>query len=371
MALQRASSDNQDRKSKNIPIQNQLPTRWIIDGWELPSGAILAPMAGVTDSPTRRIARRFGAGLLYSECISAEGLRRLGKASLDYCRFHPEERPIALQLFGSRAEQIGEAARVVADRFHPDLIDINCGCPVKKFVTKGCGGALMQSPNLIGEMVAAASKSGLPISVKLRTGYWPGIETAVDAAKAAADAGAALIAVHGRYVRKAKGTQADWNPIHRVREAVPHLPVIGNGDVFSPADAKRMIDETGCDRVMIARWAQGRPWIFRSLQNRDYPDCAPTTPAVVEVVELIGDHYRMMIDLFGEKTAVFRMRKQVGWITSGWPGGAKLRSEIMLIPSAGGVIRRLNDYLDIMGRDWIIADSPTAQELEDYEPAGE
>jgi len=315
-------------------------------------------MAGITDSPYRRISRRYGSGLLYSECISAEGLRRRGKNSLDYCRFDEEERPIALQLFGSEADQIGEAAAVVAELFRPDLIDINCGCPVKKFVTKGCGGALMQDPALIGRMVEAAGKSGIPVSVKLRTGYWPGVETVIDAAKAAADAGAVLIAVHGRYVRKAKGTKADWEPIRRVREAVPHLPVIGNGDVFCVEDAARMIAETGCDRVMIARWAQGRPWLFASMKDGLFPGVQLDEPSFEEKIAVIEDQYRMMVGVFGEKTAVFRMRKQVGWITHGWPGGARLRSEIMRITVANEVILRLHDYLNILGEDIMLENIP-------------
>lgn len=308
-------------------------------------------MAGVTDSPYRRISRRYGSGLLYSECISAEGIRRRGLSSLDYCRFHEEERPIALQLFGSQPEQMGEAAAVIAELFQPDLIDINCGCPVKKFVTKGCGGALMQSPELIGRMVEAVGKAGISVSVKLRTGYWPGVETAPEAAKAAAEAGAVLVAVHGRFVRKAKGTKADWEPIRRVREAVPNLPVIGNGDIFSNEDAARMVAETGCDRVMIARWAEGRPWLFASMKDGFFPLNPPPEPSFAEKVAVVEDQYRMMVGVFGEKTAVFRMRKQVGWITHGWPGGGKLRGEIMMITTADGVISRLRDYLNMLGDD--------------------
>jgi len=311
-------------------------------------------MAGVTDSPYRRLARRFGAGLLYSECISAEGIRRRGVKSLEYCRFHPEERPIALQLFGSRPDQIGEAAAVTAELFQPDMIDINCGCPVKKFIVKGCGGALMQDPELIGGMVEAACSSGTPVSVKLRVGYWPGDETAVRAAEAAASAGASLIALHGRFVRKAKGSAADWAPIRRVREAVPHLPVVGNGDVFSYEDAQRMIAETGCDRVMIARWALGRPWLFEALKEGEYPLFSPPEPPIGEKIAIIEDHYRMMLGTFGPKTAVFRMRKHLGWMTHGWPGGAKLRQELMTLDAAEKALELLHSYAATLDRpvDW-------------------
>ena len=311
-------------------------------------------MAGITDSPYRRIARRYGAGLLYTECISAEGLRRQGVGSFDLCRFEPAERPIAIQLFGSTVEALAEAAALAAERFSPDMIDVNCGCPVKKFVTKGCGGALMQVPDLIGRIVEAVkAASGLPVSVKLRSGYFPGEETAPLAAKIAREAGASLIAIHGRYVRKAKGMPADWGVIRRVKEAVQGLPVIGNGDVFSYEDAANLTRETGCDRVMIARWAEGRPWLFEPLKNGEFPLKNPPEPLIPDKISLILEQLRMMVDFYGEKTAVLRMRKQLGWYSHGWPGGGKLRSDLMAISSAERVVERLMTYQDSLDPDYL------------------
>lgn len=311
-------------------------------------------MAGITDSPFRRIARRFGAGLLYTECISAEGLRRQGRGSFELCRFDPSERPIALQLFGSSVEALSEAASIAAEKFAPDIIDINCGCPVKKFVTKGCGGALMQYPELIGRIVEAVrSSSRLPVSIKLRSGYFPGEDTAPIAAGFARDAGVALIAIHGRFVRKAKGTAANWDSIRRVKEAVPDLPVIGNGDVFSAADAEWMIQQTGCDRVMIGRWAEGRPWIFEGMKNGELLSINSPEPSIPDKIALILEQLGMMVDFYGEKTAVLRMRKQLGWYSHGWPGGGRLRADLMKILSVEKVVEKLREYEVSLDPDYI------------------
>ncbi len=318
-------------------------------------------MAGISDSPFRRIARNFGAGLLYTEVISAEGLRRQGKGSFELCRFDPSERPIALQLFGSTVESLAEAASMTSQRFSPDMIDINCGCPVKKFVTKGCGGALMQFPDLIGRIVEAVKiASGLPVSVKLRSGYFPGDETAPQAAAIAKEAGASLIAIHGRYVRKAKGTPADWEVIRRVKEAVPDLPVVGNGDVFSYQDAENLIARTGCDRVMIARWAQGRPWLFDHLKNGEFHEKISPEPLIPAKIDLILEQLQMMVEFYGEKMAVFRMRKHLGWYSHGWPGGGKLRSDLMTIISAEKVIERLKSYESTLDPDYLTGLKPIA-----------
>ncbi len=302
-------------------------------------------MAGITDSPFRRLTRRFGSGLLYSECISAEGTRRLGQGSLTLARFEPDERPIAVQLFGSSPEQFADAAAIIADRFRPDMIDINCGCPVKRFVTRKCGGYLMQYPDLIGRIVEAVRNGcGLPVSVKLRSGYMYPDETAVQSAVAAEEAGASLVAVHGRYVRKAKKSKADWEVIGRVKTAVRHIPVIGNGDVFSFNAAKEMVAQTGCDRVMIGRWAGGRPWIFSHLVDSYPNDSDIVFPSNRQRIAILVEHYRLMLTYLPERRAVHRMRKHIGWYTHGMPGAARLRSGVMIMEQPIDVISRLEDF---------------------------
>lgn len=330
--------------------QTQIKTAYKIGSWQLPEGEILAPMAGVTDSPYRRLSRRFGSGLLYTECISSEGLRRLGKASFKLAKFHDTERPIAVQLFGAQPQQFADAAAVVAERIKPDMIDINCGCPVKKFVTKQCGGYLMQYPDLIGKIVEATIKtSGLPVSVKLRAGYMHPDETSARAAIAAEEAGASLVAIHGRYVRKAKGTPADWEVIGRVKTAVKRIPVVGNGDLNSFADVKRMVQTTGCDRVMIARWAQGAPWIFAPIEHGYPDDNEVTLPTYKQRLDLLIEHYQAMLAEFPVKVAVNNMRKHIGWYTANMPGSAKLRAKVMVTNEPDEVMRILREFEQGMG----------------------
>ncbi len=329
-------------KDKHKSTQNQQTSQFTIAGWELPRGNILAPMAGITDSAYRRISRRFGSGLLYTECISAEGIRRMGEKSLELVRFNPEERPIAVQLFGSEPQQFKDAAAIIAERFKPDMIDINCGCPVRKMIKRDYGGCLMQFPDLIGRIVEAVREgSGLPVSVKLRSGYRAPDETASVAAQAAETAGASLVAVHARYVRNSDDATADWDVIGRVKSVVRNIPVVGNGDVKTAQDADRMIRHTGCDRVMIGRAARGNPWIFRSLSDtndeRGYPP--PLSPR--EKIDVLLEHYRLMLEILPERRAVRRMRKQIGWYTKGLIGSARLREQLMKIDCASEVMNLL------------------------------
>lgn len=302
-------------------------------------------MAGVTDSPFRRIARRYGAGLLYSECISAEGVRREGNGSFELCRFEEEERPVAIQLFGSDPEQFADAAAMIEKKYNPDMIDINCGCPVKRFVTRQSGGYLMQHPMLIADIISTVLKAtNLPVSVKLRSGYCFPEETAVEAALAAEEAGASLVAIHGRYVRNAKNSNADWEVIKRVKAAVKRVPVIGNGDIVSLDSVRQMKEETGCDRVMIARWAYGQPWLFENLkgEENDYSNGEVLDREIK--LDVLLDHYRLMLDHYSERQAVMLMRKHIGWYTKGMRESGRFRGEMMAIDDAETVLARVEEY---------------------------
>jgi len=315
-----------------------------IGDWELPEGIILAPMAGITDSPFRRLCRNFGSGLLFTECISAEGVRRLGKRSLDLAKFHEEERPIAIQLFGSNEQQFADAAAVIAERYKPELIDINCGCPVRKMVRRNSGGYLMRYPDLIGRIVEAVSQgSGLPVSVKLRKGYREPDDTAVEVAAIAEDAGVALVTIHGRYVRNSYSTPADWDVIGKVKSAVKRIPVVGNGDVCSFEDVLKMKTMTGCDRVMIGRGAFGKPWIF---QHQEWDGKCQQQPTPREKIDILLQHYRSMLDYFPETRAVYKMRKHIGWYTKGLPESTKLRNEVMTLANADEVKQILYKFRD-------------------------
>ena len=335
-------------------IFSKQPVRPEISGhFQLPPGEILAPMAGVTDSPFRRIARRYGAGLLFTECISAEGIRRSGHASFELARFHPEERPIAVQLFGREPEQFADAAAMIAEFIQPDLIDINCGCPVKKFVTRSCGGFLMQDPDLIGRIVEAVRLSSrIPVSVKIRSGYRKPDETASDAAVAAEAAGAVVVSVHGRYVRGSKDDKADWDVIGRVKTALKTVPVIGNGDIKSFPDIVRMKNHSGCDRVMIGRWARGRPWVFTPQEDRESESVEFKTPDYHQRIHILIEHYHLMLSEFPTLTAVHRMRKHIGWYSHSLPGASAMRRVTMLIEDPDDVLKALNDYQEILRKNY-------------------
>lgn len=337
-------------KVNNRILQNQQNSCFIIGDWELPEGNILAPMAGITDSPFRRLCRSFGSGLLYTECISAEGVRRLGAKSLNFALFHEEERPIAIQLFGSEAQQFGDAAAIISERYKPDLIDINCGCPVRKMIRRNSGGYLMQFPDLIGRIVEAVVKaSELPVSVKLRRGYNNSCDTAMIAATYAEEAGASLIAIHARYVRDSNETSADWDIIGRVKSAVGRIPVVGNGDVRCWSDALRMKTLTGCDRVMIGRGVFGRPWVFSPQENSN--QCEPPP---LEKIDILLRHYTSMLGHYPEQRAVYRMRKHIGWYTKGLPESARLRNDVMKLTCADDVkarILKFREYITSFTKD--------------------
>lgn len=311
--------------------------------FQLPPGHILAPMAGITDHPYRVIARKWGAGLLYTEVISAEGIRRKSEKSLALTEFSDFERPIAVQLFGSEAQQFSDAAIVLAKTCKPDVIDINCGCPVRKFVTRGCGGYLMNNPAFIGEIVQSVRECvDIPVTVKLRTGYRRPFETAVESAISAEESGAVAVAIHGRYVRGAKGSSADWSVISRVKKAV-NIPVLGNGDIFSYNDASKMMSATNCDRVMIGRWARGNPWIFKGLLNLD-GQAEIKEPEPWEKIDILIEHYKLMLGFYKTRTAVHRMRKQIGWYTKGLFDASKIRGDINQEEDPKVVLDRLLCY---------------------------
>ena len=350
------TTENSAKKSQYINLipRNQQLSHPIIGDWELPEGAVVAPMAGITDSPYRHICRRFGAGLLYSEVISAEGLRRRGRKTFELVEFQDSERPLAIQLFGKEPQQFADAVAILLEQYQPELIDINCGCPVKKFVTRDVGGWLMQFPDLIGRIVEAVKKvSSTPVSVKLRSGYRLPDETAPIAAANAEAAGASLVAIHARYVRGSKDTSADWDVIGRVKAAVKNIPVIGNGDIFSRADAQKMMTQTGCDRVMIGRGCAGRPWIFSSMLNIFEQDFPVYVPTMKDRINILLNHYKLMLEYLPTKRAIHRMRKHIGWYTHGMHGSARIRAELMLLDDDNEVISRLEEYRDIRLKDEI------------------
>lgn len=302
-------------------------------GKKLSSPFLLAPLAGVTDAVMRRICFREGASLAYTEMVSAKGLY-YGDRKTESLLYIPEDAgPTSIQIFGSDPEIMGYAAEKLAERNNFSL-NINMGCPVPKVVRNGDGSALMKDPDLVYDVVrAVADKAGKPVSVKFRKGFDDEHINAVEIAKACEAAGAAAVIVHGRTREQYYSGKADWSIIRQVKEAVD-IPVIGNGDVFTGADGVRMMKETGCDLVMVARGAQGNPWIFRELMAAWRGEPEPEKPSASEVRDMMYQHLDQLVELKGEYAAVREMRKHIAWYTKGRKNGASIRKAVNQIESA-------------------------------------
>lgn len=282
----------------------------------------LGPMAGITDLPFRLLCKEQGAGLLYTEMVSAKGVMYRNRNTEELLQTNAAEHPIALQLFGSDPAIMAEQAAYLSDREF-DFFDINMGCPVPKVVNNGEGSALMRDPSLIYKIVSAMVKAQpKPVTVKIRKGF--SMENATEVAKACEAAGASAIAVHGRLRGEFYAGKADWDCIRRVKEAVS-VPVIGSGDVDSAEKALTMTRETGVDCVMIARAARGNPWIFAQCKAAFAGEPVPERPGVKEVAETALRHARSAIERIGEKRAIPAMRSHVAWYFSGYPDSASLR----------------------------------------------
>lgn len=293
---------------------------------ELDNNLILAPMAGVTDLPFRMLCKEQGCGLLYTEMVSAKAILYKNRNTRELLKVREEERPIAVQLFGSDPDIVSDMAAQIEDGPY-DIIDINMGCPVPKVVNNGEGSALMKNPKLVEAILSAmVKKLKKPVTVKFRKGFDDDHVNAVEIAKIAESCGVSAVAVHGRTREQYYSGKADWNIIRQVKEAVK-IPVIGNGDIWKPEDAKRMLEETGCDGLMLARGAQGNPWLFSRINH--YLDTGELLPEPdrVEIGRMILRHARLQIELKGEVLGMKEMRKHIAWYTAGLPHSAGIRRE--------------------------------------------
>lgn len=298
----------------------------------LPNRYILGPMAGVTDLPFRVLCKEQGAGLLCMEMVSAKAILYNNKNTESLLEIHPDEQPVSLQFFGSDPKIMSEMAKRVEERPF-DIMDINMGCPVPKVVRNGEGSALMKNPKLVYEIVSAMVKAiDKPVTVKIRKGFDDSCINAVEIAKIIEEAGAAAVAVHGRTREQYYSGQADWDIIRQVKEAVS-IPVIGNGDVTSPQKAEELVKQTGCDGIMIARGAQGNPWIFSEMITYEETGTLPERPGKEEVRDMMLRHARLQLKYKGEFIGIREMRKNVAWYTKGLKGSAKLREEINRVES--------------------------------------
>lgn len=294
---------------------------------EIENNLILAPMAGVTDLPFRLLCKEQGCGLLYTEMVSAKAIQYNNKNTYALLEIEPEERPVALQLFGSEPEVMADTAAKLEDGPY-DIFDINMGCPVPKIVNNGEGSALMKNPRLAAEIVAAMVKTvKKPVTVKFRKGFSEGEVNAVEFAKCLEQAGAAAVAVHGRTRQQYYSGNADWDIIRQVKEGVS-IPVIGNGDITSPESAKAMLEETGCDGLMVGRGVRGNPWLFARIRQYLETGCYEASPSAEQVKEMILRHGKLQLKYKGEYTGIREMRKHVAWYTAGYPHSAALRNEV-------------------------------------------
>lgn len=293
---------------------------------EIKGMAALAPMAGVTDRAFRELCVAFGASYVVGEMVSAKGISFNSERSKELMLLSENERPAAVQLFGSEPQTVAAAA-VTAMEYKPDIIDINMGCPAPKISGNGAGSALMKNPDLCGKIVEAVCKAvDVPITVKIRKGWDDKSVSAVEVAKICEQAGASAITVHGRTREQFYSGKADLDIISEVKKAV-NIPVIGNGDITNANDAAQMLEKTNCDMVMIGRGALGNPWIFREINAwlNDLRPMFPPSPA--EKVTVILRHIQAMCDYKGEEIAMREARKHVGWYMKGFKNAAELRRE--------------------------------------------
>lgn len=296
------------------------------------NNVILAPMAGVTDLPFRLLCRRQGAGMVCMEMVSAKAIFYNNKNTEELLRVHPEEVPASLQLFGSDPQIIADMAKRIEERPFA-VIDFNMGCPVPKVVNNGEGSALMKTPGLVEEILTALVKAvKKPVTVKIRKGFDEGHCNAVEIAKIAESCGVAAIAVHGRTREQYYSGRADWDIIRQVKEAVK-IPVIGNGDVDSPQAARLLLEQTGCDGVMIGRAAQGNPWIFREVVRYLEDGSLAERPDNQEKKRMVLEHAGLQLQYKGEYTAVREMRRHLAWYTVGMPHSARFRQMINTMES--------------------------------------
>ena len=310
---------------------------------ELTVPLALAPMAGITDLPYRLICRSLGCGLTVSEMVSAKGLLYKNVKTQDMLQIAPGERPTAIQLFGSVPSELAAAAKAV-EASGADIIDFNMGCPVPKIVNNGEGSALMKNPRLAYEILAAMVEAvQIPVTVKFRAGWDDANRNAVEIALAAERAGVAAVAVHGRTRAQFYEGKADWQIIRQVKEAV-HIPVFCNGDIFTVADGLRMLEETGCDGLMVGRGADGNPWLFQQLRAVLLGENVPEPPTLEKRLELATRHLQMLIDYKGEYISVKEMRRHISAYLKGLPHAAEFRARFHKVDTQSEFLTLLEEY---------------------------
>ena len=312
---------------------------------EIKNNVVLAPMAGICNSAYRRIIKQMGAGLIYAEMVNDKAIVHENKKTIDMLYMTEEERPISQQIFGSDVDSFVASAKMVYEKMKPDIIDINMGCPVPKVaVSAEAGAVLLKKKEKIKEIVSAVVKSvPIPVTVKIRSGWDKNSINAKEVAKICEQAGASAICVHGRTRTDRYLGHSDWNIIKEVKESV-NIPVIGNGDIKTVYDAKRMIDETGCDAVMIGRSALGNPWIILDTVNYLTYGILPKEVTKQEKIDMCIKHLNYLLEFKPEKVAVLEMRSHIAWYLKGVEGAREIKNELFKAQTKDEIINILNEF---------------------------
>lgn len=306
---------------------------------------VLAPMAGISNSAFRRIAKEMGCGLVYAEMVSDKAIMYENQKTIDMLYMRNEERPIAQQIFGTDVESFVIAAKYIRQTMHPDIIDINMGCPVPKVALRAqAGAALLKSPDKIYKIVKSVVEAvDIPVTVKIRSGWDSQSINAIDVAKVIEQAGASAICIHPRTRSQGYSGKADWNIIKEIKQSVS-IPVIGNGDIKTCYDAKRMLEETGCDAVMLGRGVLGNPWLIK--ETISYLECGEIieSPKMFEKLDMVIKHLIYLSETKPEKVARLEIRNHIAWYFKGLPGCNEIKNRVYQCESIHDIMQVLINY---------------------------